>query len=84
MDTPLPSMYNGIKEEDMISLTDIAKYKNPDYLADIIKNWLRLRSTIEYLGLWEITNNLNCHFVNVAGKTYEGIKREVDKLLNLN
>jgi len=52
-------MYNGIKEDDMISITDIAKYKNPDYPADVIKNWLRLRSTIDYLGLWEITNNPN-------------------------
>ncbi|CAB1253348.1 KilA-N domain protein [Clostridiaceae bacterium BL-3] len=44
-------------EDDYISLTDIAKYKNPEAPADIIKNWLRNRSTIEFLGLWERMNN---------------------------
>jgi len=46
-----------IKKEDFISLTDIAKFRNPDAPADIIKNWLRTRSTIELLGLWEKLNN---------------------------
>ena len=40
-------------QNDYISITDIAKQKNADAPADIIKNWLRSRSTIEYLGLWE-------------------------------
>ena len=43
--------------EDFISLTDIAKFQNPDAPADIIKNWMRSRNTIEYLGLWEQMNN---------------------------
>ncbi|MCI6711968.1 MAG: KilA-N domain-containing protein [Firmicutes bacterium] len=42
---------------DYISLTDIAKYKNPEAPADIIKNWMRIRNTIEFLGLWEELNN---------------------------
>ncbi|MFO7832363.1 MAG: KilA-N domain-containing protein, partial [Desulfuromonadaceae bacterium] len=42
-----------IAKEDFISLTDIARYKSPDAPADVIKNWLRSRSTIELLGLWE-------------------------------
>lgn len=42
---------------EYISLTSIAKYKNKSFPADIIKNWLRSRSTIEYLGLWERINN---------------------------
>lgn len=46
-----------IQREDFISLTDIAKFRNPDTPADIIKNWLRSRSTIELLGLWEKLNN---------------------------
>ena len=45
------------KEEDYISLTDIARYKNPDEPKDAIKNWMRNRSTIEFLGLWEKLNN---------------------------
>ncbi len=43
--------------QDYISLTDIAKYRNSDAPADIVKNWLRSRSTIEFLGLWENLNN---------------------------
>lgn len=50
-------------QEDYISLTDIAKQKNPDAPADIIKNWLRSRSTIEYLGLWESLNNSDFNLV---------------------
>lgn len=44
-------------EDDYISLTDIARHRNPEFPADVVKNWLRLRSTIEFLGLWEQLNN---------------------------
>ena len=50
-------------QQDYISLTDIAKQKNPDAPADIIKNWLRSRSTIEFLGLWESLNNSDFNLV---------------------
>ena len=43
--------------KDYISLTDIAKYHNSERPADVIKNWMRLRNTVEYLGLWEKVNN---------------------------
>ena len=43
--------------DDYISLTDIAAYKNPIAPKDVVKNWLRNRSTIEFLGLWEQLNN---------------------------
>lgn len=43
--------------DDYISLTDIARYKNPDEPKDVVKNWMRSRSTIEFLGLWEQLNN---------------------------
>jgi hypothetical protein len=46
-----------IKDDDYISLTDIAKYKSPDTPADVIKNWTRRKDTIEFLGLWEKINN---------------------------
>jgi hypothetical protein len=45
-----------VKDEDYISLTDIAKHKSDDPAA-VIGNWLRNRNTIEYLGLWEILYN---------------------------
>ena len=44
---------------DYISLTDIAKQKNPIEPKDVVKNWLRLKNTLEYLGLWERLNNPN-------------------------
>jgi hypothetical protein len=44
-------------DDDFISLTDIAKHKNPDAPADIVKNWLRSKNTIELLGLWEKLHN---------------------------
>jgi|SRR5680860_290780 len=42
---------------DYISITDIAKQKNPIEPKDVVKNWMRLKNTLEYLGLWEILNN---------------------------
>jgi len=45
------------EREDYISLTDIARYKNPNEPIDIIKNWLRSRTTIEFVGLWEQLHN---------------------------
>ena len=46
-----------LNNEDYISITDIARFKNPKEPKDVVKNWLRNRSTIEYLGLWEKINN---------------------------
>ena len=42
---------------DYISITDIAKQKNPIEPKDVVKNWMRLKNTLEYLGLWEHLNN---------------------------
>ena len=44
---------------DFVSLTDIARIKNPKEPKDVVKNWMRLRSTLEFLGLWETLNNLD-------------------------
>lgn len=45
---------NGI---DYICITDIARQKNPIEPKDVVKNWLRSKNTLEYLGLWEMLNN---------------------------
>jgi len=45
------------KKENYISLTDMARHKNPVEPKDVVKNWLRNRTTIEFLGLWEKLNN---------------------------
>lgn len=42
---------------DYISITDIARQKNPVEPKDVVKNWMRLKNTLEYLGLWELLNN---------------------------
>jgi len=47
----------SINDNDYISLTDIAKYKNATHADDVIKNWMRNRNTIELLGFWETINN---------------------------
>ena len=44
-------------DADYICLTDIARYKNPENSDDIIRNWLRNRNTVEFLGIWEQLNN---------------------------
>jgi len=48
---------NSVNDEDYISITDIAKYKDESRTGYIIQNWLRNRNTIEFLGIWEKLNN---------------------------
>ena len=50
------SIYTEDFQNEYISLTDIAKYKS-DEPNDVIKNWMRNRDTIEFLGLWESLHN---------------------------
>lgn len=48
------------KGNDFISLTDMAKAKEGESRsADIIKNWIRTRTTLEFLGTWEEMYNPN-------------------------
>lgn len=58
-------------DEDFISLTDIAKYRNKENPTEVISLWLRTFSTIEYLGLWE-----TLHSPNFKPHIYEGFKNE--------
>lgn len=59
---------NGI---EYICITDIARYKNSDRTDDLIRNWLRNRNTIEFLGLWEQLNNPSFKPVE-----FDGFKKE--------
>lgn len=65
-----------ININDYFSLTDISRYKNPEAPADVVKNWLRRKDTIEFIGLWEKLNNPNFNvvefdqFKNEAGHNY--------------
>lgn len=56
-------------DEDFISLTDIARYRNKENPTEVISLWLRTFSTIEYLGLWETLHN-----PNFKPHIYEGFK----------
>ncbi|MBI9056017.1 MAG: KilA-N domain-containing protein [Bacteroidales bacterium] len=46
-------------EEEFISLTDMAKFRDSERTNYIIQNWMRTRSTIEFVGLWEQLHNQN-------------------------
>jgi len=46
-------------EEEYISLTDMAKFRDSERTNYIIQNWMRTRNTIEFLGLWEQLKNPN-------------------------
>lgn len=65
-----------IGDIDYISLTDLARYKNPIEPKDVVKNWLRAKTNIEYLALWEQMHNPNVKgveidtFKNEAGTHY--------------
>ena len=55
-----PITVHSVEDQDYISLTDMATAKEGDNRsADIIKNWLRNRYTIEFLGTWEVIHNPN-------------------------
>ena len=47
-------MKDGI---DYICITDIARQKNQAEPKDVVKNWMRQKNTLEYLGIWEKLNN---------------------------
>jgi len=58
------------REQDFISLTDIARYKTDDTSA-VIGNWMRNRNTIEFLGIWESLYN-----PNFKPLEFEGFKKQ--------
>jgi len=64
------------KDNDFICITDMAKAKEGEArAADIIKNWIRTRTTLEFLGTWEEMYNSNFkvvefdHFKMQAGSS---------------
>jgi hypothetical protein len=44
-------------DEDYISLTDMARYRDAGRVNYIIQDWTSTHNTIEYLGLWEQLDN---------------------------
>ena len=69
-------VYTEDFKNDYISLTDIAKYKNTDDPRFVIQNWMRNRNTLEFIGLWEVLNNLNFNRVQFdAFRNEAGLNR---------
>ena len=48
-----------VNDEDYISLTDLAKYKNPDNPGDVIIKWMSNKSSFDFYSLWEELFNEN-------------------------
>ena len=46
-----------VNGSDYICITDIARQKNAEEPKDVVKNWMRQKNTLEYLGLWEKLHN---------------------------
>ncbi|MDK7191678.1 KilA-N domain-containing protein [Bifidobacterium sp. UMB1197] len=64
-------IYTEDFKNDYISLTDIARYKNVHEPKDVVKNWLRVRDTIEFIGLWETIHN-----PNFKGVEFDSFRKE--------
>lgn len=64
-------IYTTNFENEFISLTDIAKYRNEDDPRFVIQNWMRNRNTVEFLGVWEELHNPNFNRVQ-----FEAVKNE--------
>ena len=60
------SLYSD-KLDDFISLTDIARYRDAERSDYILQNWMRNRSTIEFMGLWEQFNNPDFNSIEFDG-----------------
>ncbi len=54
-------------EQDFISLTDIARFRDADRSDYILQNWMRNRSAIEFIGLWEQFNNPDFNSIEFDG-----------------
>ncbi len=64
-------VYSTDFENEYISLTDIAKYRNEEDPRFIIQNWMRNRNTVEFLAVWEELHNPNFNRVQ-----FEAVRNE--------
>lgn len=63
-------IYTTDFENEYISLTDIARYKSSEP-KDVVKNWMRGKDTIEFLGLWE-----KLHNVDFKGVEFDAFRKQ--------
>ena len=64
------AIYTENFRDEYLSLTDIARYKS-DEPSDVIKNWMRNKDTVEFLGLWE-----SLHNSEFKGVEFDGFKNQ--------
>ncbi len=60
------------KDEEYVSLTDMAKYKNYDS-GVVISNWLTTKYSLQFIGAWEKLHNPIFNLME-----FHKIKNEVD------
>lgn len=64
-------VYTNDFENDFISLSDIARKREGEYPGFVIQNWMRSKSTVAFLGLWESIHNPDFNYLE-----FEAIKNE--------
>ena len=58
----------NVNDNDYICISDFTKFKGGKSMSDdIIRNWLRNRITLEFLGTWKLIYNPNFNFVEFDG-----------------
>ena len=85
-------IYTKDFENEYISLTDIAKYKNDNDPRFVIQNWMRNRNTVEFLAVWEELHNPDFNRVQFeAVRSEAGLnrprkkkKRQFPEIQNVN
>lgn len=71
-------IYTKDFENEYISLTDIAKYRNDNDSRFVIQNWMRNRNTVEFLAVWEELHNPDFNRVQFeAVRSEAGLNRFV-------
>jgi hypothetical protein len=72
----LPNLVVQDQNIQVKQTSDIARYKDAERSDYIIQNWMRTRSTVEFLGLWERINNPVFNSIEFDGiKNEAGLKR---------
>ena len=74
-------IYTKDFENEYISLTDIAKYRNDNDPRFVIQNWMRNRNTVEFLAVWEELHNPDFNRVQFeAVRSETGLNRVIRKI----
>jgi len=65
-------------EEEYISLTDMAKFKDREATGIVIANWLSTKYTVQFMGAWEQVHNPRFNvieFNNIKNEAGIGLKK---------